>query len=186
MLVFGCAGSSRLLASFPLAAASRGCCSPWFAAFSRRRVSCRRASSSAHAGLSWRLGLSCSAPAWGIFPAQGGIPRPCLGRRSTLDHQGSLRKVIPSELFIAEGHPETSSDPRFPPPFHSELEEEEKRRRKGEKGGEERSCSLRAPPRSSPRPASPAALSRCAVTVLHRGRFSLGGCSLLAFLMLVT
>lgn len=58
-----------------------------------------------------------------------GSRAPCLGRRSTLDHQGSLRKVIPSELFIAEGHPETSSDPRFPPPFHSELEE--KRRRKG-------------------------------------------------------
>lgn len=180
MLVFGCAGSSRLLASFPLAAASRGCSSPWFAAFSRRRVSCRRAGSSAHAGLSWRLGLSCSAPAWGIFPAQGGIPRPCLGRRSTLDYQGSLRKAIPSELFIAEGHPETSSDPRFPPPFHSELEEE-KRRRKGEKGGEERSCSLRAPPRSSPRPASPAALSRCAVTFCTVADFLLADAVFLPF-----
>ena len=36
LLIFGCTGSSLLLASFSLAAASGGCCSFWFAAFSLR------------------------------------------------------------------------------------------------------------------------------------------------------
>ena len=76
------------------------------------RVSCCRAPAPEHTLHSrGSLGSAALRPAWGIFLDRGGSRAPCLGRRLTLDHQGSLRKVILNEHFIAEGHPETSSDP---------------------------------------------------------------------------
>ena len=76
------------------------------------RVCCCRAPApehTLHSGGS--SGSAALRPAWGIFLDQGGIPCALPGQALNPGPQGSLRKVILNEHFIAEGHPETSSDP---------------------------------------------------------------------------
>lgn len=105
--------------SFPLAAASRAAVHRGLRPFHQWRVSCRRA---APTRTRWavpaaRAQLLCAG--LGDLPGPGRDPAPCLGRRSTLDHQEVSERSFRVNFLWQKATPEASSDPRFPPPFHS-------------------------------------------------------------------